>query len=62
VTPRYHQIDHSDAPQDYVANLGSLFTVWDRLFGTYVDHDTVEEPIAFGIDAKENRLRLILGI
>lgn len=35
VTPRYHHIHHSDDPQFYMKNLGSLFTVWDRLFGTY---------------------------
>jgi sterol desaturase/sphingolipid hydroxylase (fatty acid hydroxylase superfamily) len=62
VTPRYHHIHHSDDPRHYVANLGNLLTVWDRLFGTYVDPETVQEPIAFGIGAKENPLRLVLGI
>ena len=30
VTPRYHHIHHSDKPEHYMANLGTLFTVWDR--------------------------------
>ena len=32
VTPKYHQIHHSDNPNHYVSNLGSLFTIWDRMF------------------------------
>jgi sterol desaturase/sphingolipid hydroxylase (fatty acid hydroxylase superfamily) len=32
VTPRYHQIHHSDNPNHYLSNLGSLFTVWDRIY------------------------------
>jgi sterol desaturase/sphingolipid hydroxylase (fatty acid hydroxylase superfamily) len=62
VTPRYHHIHHSDDPRHFLANLGNLFTAWDRLFGTYVDPDTVHEEISFGIDTKENPLRLILGV
>ena len=34
VTPRYHQIHHSDDPQHYRSNMASLLTIWDRLFGT----------------------------
>ncbi|MGH7830291.1 MAG: sterol desaturase family protein, partial [Candidatus Binatia bacterium] len=31
VTPRYHHIHHSDDSRYYMANLGSLLTIWDRL-------------------------------
>ncbi len=62
VTPRYHHIHHSDNPQHYEKNLGNLFTVWDRLFGTYFDPDTLETELSFGIGEKENPVRLMLGL
>lgn len=63
VTPRYHHIHHSADPKHYTANMANLFTVWDRLFGTYVDPDTVTAAdISFGIDTQDNPVRLILGI
>jgi len=62
VTPRYHHIHHSADPQHYVANMANLFTVWDRLFGTYIDPDTVRTELSFGIGAEENPVRLVLGV
>jgi sterol desaturase/sphingolipid hydroxylase (fatty acid hydroxylase superfamily) len=62
VTPRYHQIHHSVDPRHHVANLGDLLTIWDRLFGTYVDPGTVREPLSFGIDAPRHPVRLVLGV
>jgi sterol desaturase/sphingolipid hydroxylase (fatty acid hydroxylase superfamily) len=62
VTPRYHHIHHSDDPQFYMKNLGSLFTVWDRLFGTYVNPDKVAHQLTFGTGSRDNPIRLISGI
>ena len=62
VTPRYHHIHHSADPQHYVANLGDLFTMWDRLFGTYVDPGTVRKELSFGIDSEDPTARLVLGV
>lgn len=63
VTPRYHQIHHSANPKHYVANFGDLLTIWDRLFGTYVDPDTVRgAELSFGIDSEEPTARLVLGV
>ena len=62
VTPRYHHIHHSSDPQHYVANLGDLLTIWDRLFGTYVDPGTVRKELSFGIDSEEPTFRLVLGL
>ncbi len=39
VTPRSHYIHHSAAPEHYNANYGVVFSVWDRLFGTWTDPD-----------------------
>lgn len=62
VTPRYHHVHHSSNPEHYLANLGILFTVWDRLFGTYVNPDEVKEPLSFGIGEKVPLVRLALGV
>ena len=62
VTPRYHHIHHSDDPQFYMKNLASLFTVWDHLFGTYVDPDKVTANLSFGTGERENPVRLVLGV
>jgi sterol desaturase/sphingolipid hydroxylase (fatty acid hydroxylase superfamily) len=61
VTPRYHHIHHSNDPRHYKANLGSLLTIWDRLFGTYVNPDEVKE-ISFGIDEVNSAVRFALGV
>ncbi len=62
VTPRYHHIHHSDKPEHYMANLAALFTVWDRLFGTYVNPDDIKEPLSFGIGEEVPAVRLVLGV
>ena len=62
VTPRYHHIHHSDDPRHYMANFGSLFTFWDRIFGTYVNPEEVKQEISFGIGERTNPVRLILGV
>lgn len=62
VTPRFHVIHHSSKESFYRANLGSMFTIWDRLFGTYVCPDAVEEKILeLGIKEKVSPFRLIRG-
>jgi len=62
VTPRYHHIHHSDQPEHYVANLAALFTLWDRMFGTYVDPGALRRELSFGIDEKVPLIRLSLGV
>lgn len=62
VTPRYHHIHHSDDPRFYMKNLGSLLTVWDRLFGTYLNPDRAEPHLTFGTGSRDNPIRLISGI
>ncbi len=62
VTPRYHHIHHSDDPNHYTANLGSLLTIWDRMFGTYVDPEELTKEISFGTGEIDSPVRLALGI
>lgn len=62
VTPRYHHIHHSTDAALHDGNYGSLFTIWDRLFGTYIDPDTVQ-PRAFGTgEPRRDPVLLVLGV
>ena len=62
VTPRYHQIHHSADATQHDGNYGSLFTLWDRLFGTYLDPD-VTTPRTFGTgEPRRDPVLLMIGI
>jgi sterol desaturase/sphingolipid hydroxylase (fatty acid hydroxylase superfamily) len=62
VTPRYHHIHHSADAALHDGNYGSLFSFWDRLFGTYVDPE-VTRPKAFGTgEKKRDPVLLMIGI
>ena len=60
VTPRYHHIHHS--AQDH-GNYGTKFTMWDRMFGTYVNPDDVK-PKKFGTgeDKPRDPVLMMIGI
>ena len=62
VTPRYHHIHHSADAALHDGNYGSLFSIWDRLFGTYIDPDTTT-PKKFGTgERKRDPVLLMLGV
>ncbi len=48
VTPHMHWIHHSRRPREHNANFGTIFSVWDRLFGTYF-MQTRQEEIRVGL-------------
>lgn len=52
VDSRYHRIHHSREPRHFDHNFGFLFTVWDRMFGTYHRPGADEWPDV-GIDGLE---------
>jgi len=62
VTPRTHHVHHSDNLALSNANFGVTFSIWDRLFGTFVNPEDVKEPLTFGIREKVPLLRLSLGV
>jgi sterol desaturase/sphingolipid hydroxylase (fatty acid hydroxylase superfamily) len=62
VTPRYHHIHHSTDPAHFKKNLGSLLSVWDRLFGTYFDPDLTPAELHFGLGEDVSRWRLVTGV
>ncbi len=62
VTPRFHHVHHSRDPRHHDRNFGALLSVWDRLFGTYLDPDDVKAPIEFGIPETVSGPRLVAGV
>ena len=51
VTPGLHRVHHSRHPADVATNYGLVFSVWDRLLGTYrSEPEYGEDAIEFGVD------------
>jgi sterol desaturase/sphingolipid hydroxylase (fatty acid hydroxylase superfamily) len=44
-TPATHVLHHARNPRYLGKNLGAMFTLWDRLFGTYVELDPADPPV-----------------
>lgn len=62
VTPRIHHVHHSSDPRHFGRNFGSLFSFWDRMFGTFLDPDDVHGPLEFGIPEVVSGPRMVLGV
>jgi len=50
VTPGSHIVHHARNPRYLGRNLGAMFCVWDRLFGTYAKVDPDDPPILGPVD------------
>jgi sterol desaturase/sphingolipid hydroxylase (fatty acid hydroxylase superfamily) len=53
VTPRNHRIHHYDDRESQMHNFGSVFSVWDRLCGTYLQKE--KDGASFGLSGYEGR-------
>lgn len=42
VTPDVHRVHHSIDMREGNSNFGMLLTIWDRFFGTYIEHPSAE--------------------
>lgn len=45
ITPYLHRVHHSSVRKEHDKNIGSIFSLWDRFFGTF----EILEPKAIGI-------------
>lgn len=52
ISPFQHQIHHSNNPKLFNKNMGSKLAIWDRLFGTLVTSEEVEE-LAVGLGKED---------
>ncbi len=62
ITPNFHRIHHG--ARGYTdKNLAFVFTVWDRMFGTYIDPKTTgkEFPV-LAVPTRKRLLRMIVGL
>jgi len=56
MTPDLHRIHHGEEDGQQTANFGVIFSVWDRVFGTYYPADRLERELSFGL-GDGNRLK-----
>ena len=64
ITPAYHRIHHS-ATIHRGMNLGTTFSLWDRMFGTYVDPADAPEsfPMGLGERVEAKKIpRMLMGV
>ena len=51
VTPDVHRIHHSEDGREGNSNFGTIFSWWDRLFGTYLERAAADEAaFKFGLE------------
>jgi len=62
VTPRSHFVHHSEDPRFGNTNYGFIFTIWDRMFGTYTDPSVLGADYALGLPYAVSTTRLWLGV
>ncbi len=49
VTPSHHRVHHGRNPQYIDRNYGGVVIIFDRIFGTFVEEDPINNPVDFGI-------------
>lgn len=57
VTPHYHKLHHSTAPEHLDTNYATIFTFWDRLFGTAIESANLRDDEQFGLAGPERMER-----
>ncbi len=53
MSPSLHWLHHSNNPNHFNSNIGSVFSIWDRVFGTYLSEKHIKDISGFGIDNSE---------
>jgi sterol desaturase/sphingolipid hydroxylase (fatty acid hydroxylase superfamily) len=61
ITPNYHRVHHG-AKGLSSRNLGFILTVWDRMFGTYINPETTGKDFALGFVSTRHLFRMIVGL
>jgi len=62
VTPRYHLVHHAADPKLNGSNFGLIFTVWDRMFGTYTAPEAAGSDFPLGLNYPIGLSRLFFGL
>jgi len=59
VPPAMHRIHHSNIKNHTDSNYGTIFSFWDRMFGTFL-YDVDQDKIVFGLKEFDNPKELML--
>jgi sterol desaturase/sphingolipid hydroxylase (fatty acid hydroxylase superfamily) len=51
-TPSHHRVHHASNVKYLDKNMGMVFIVWDRIFGTFAEEKNEDEEIKFGLTKK----------
>lgn len=62
ITPRFHFVHHHIKREQSDSNYGFIFSIWDRLFGTYTNPQLVHTNASLGLNYKNSEIRLLLGL
>ena len=62
VTPRFHFVHHSATEHVANSNYGFVFSLWDRMFGTFTDPADVPSDDPLGLGYEVSGWRLMLGL
>jgi sterol desaturase/sphingolipid hydroxylase (fatty acid hydroxylase superfamily) len=54
VTPSLHRMHHSERPEIHNTNFGTILSVWDRLWHTFLDGDA-DTPVTLGLPGQHGR-------
>ncbi len=52
-SPRMHRLHHSADEARQATNLGTAFTFWDRMFGTFLGPEHLRDDERFGVEGPE---------
>jgi len=64
ITPAYHRVHHS-AGRNMNRNMGTTFSLWDRMFGTFIDPEKLPDNYRLGLGRpidKKKIPRMIVGV
>lgn len=62
VTPDFHRVHHSLDWEHRDKNFAGFFSIWDHLFGTFVDPKRTTTDFPIGLDRKEPPARMLAGL
>ncbi|EQC46059.1 sterol desaturase family protein [Bacteriovorax sp. Seq25_V] len=55
ITPELHQIHHSNKNKEMNSNFGTIFNIWDRLFGKFLETKDIENNFKLGLNGVERK-------
>ena len=61
ITPRAHFVHHHPNPKYTNSNYAFVYSIWDRVFGTYTPPEAVDEKGLLGLDYDTSATTLFVG-